>query len=118
MNISNDGLTLWFGTPDAYAPFEGEVVERQGVSLVVGAHPANPCNSVVVRFRVDRGLLQTVAGRELRVDYTRDLQYFAAAFPRFVTGQLVEYVPVLSCAGRQVPAYHSSERFRSFFRLK
>lgn len=118
MNLTNDGLTLWFGTPDAPAPFEGEMVPRDGVSLVVGVHPRNPVNSVVVHYRRDGGFVESVAGREIRADYARNFQYFAVVFPRFVTGQLVEYTPVVSCAGRQAPAPQRVERFRSFFRLE
>jgi hypothetical protein len=118
VNFSHDGLTLWFGTPDAPAPFEGEVVSRKGVSLVVGVHPGSPINSVCVHFRRDGGFVETVAGREIRSDYTRNFQYFAVAFPKLVSGQLVEYTPVVRCAGRQAPADHRVGRFSSFFRLE
>lgn len=118
MKLEHEGLTLWFGTPDAPAPFEGEVLPRDGVSLVVGVHPANPTNTVLVRFRRDGGFTETVPGREIRTDYARSYQYFSVAFPRLTRGDLIEYVPVLSCAGRQAPAPHRVDRFRSFFRLE
>ncbi len=56
-------------------------------------------------------------GRELRTDLERDAQYFAVTFPDFPTGEVVEYSPMLSCAGRQVPAPHIASRFPSRFRL-
>lgn len=118
MIATSDGLTLWYGTPEAPSPFDGEVVPRAGVSLVIGVHPASPANAVRVLYRVDRGFIQTVPGRELRTDYAREAQYFAAAFPRFVTGSRVEYLPVLSCAGRQVPPPHLATRLRSYFYLE
>lgn len=118
MKLANDGLSLWYGTPDAPAPFDDEVIPRQGASVVVAVQPANPTNRVFVRFRVDGGMVQTVPGRELRTDYGRDVQYFVASFPPFRTGQLVEYAPVLMCGGRQCPAAHLAERFRSKFRLQ
>ena len=118
MNSQHDGLTVWFGTHDAPAPFEAEVVPRQGVSLVVGAHPANPTNSIEVRFRVDGGFVQSLPGREVRIDYASKYQYFAVSFPRFETGELVEYAAVLRCCGRQVPPAHLAQRFQSFFRLE
>ncbi len=118
MKLTNDSLSLWYGTPDAPAPFDDEVVPRRGASLVLGVHPANPTNSVHVRYRVNGGTVQTVPGREIRNDYDRKVQYFAVAFPVFSTGDVVEYSPMLACAGRQVPPAHLADRFRSRFRLE
>ena len=118
MKLTNEGLSLWFGTPDAPAPFDDEVVPRKGVSLVVGVHPANPTNAVLVRYRVNGGTAQTVPGREVRNDYDRGVQYFAVTFPTLPTGDLVEYSPMLTCAGRQVPPVHMADRFRSKFHLE
>jgi hypothetical protein len=118
LKLSNDGLSLWYGTPDAPAPFDDEVMPRQGVSVVVAVQPANPTNRVFVRFRVDRGAVQTAPGRDIRTDYGRNVQYFAVAFPAFYTGQVVEYAPVFMCGGRQCPAAYLADRFRSKFRLE
>jgi hypothetical protein len=118
VNLTNDGLTLWYGTPDAPAPGDDGVVPRRGASLVVGVQPANPTNSVLVRFRVDGGTVQSVPGREIRTDYARQAQYFAVAFPAFPTGEVVEYAPILSCGGRQVPRPDIATRFPSKFRLE
>jgi hypothetical protein len=118
VNLAHEGLHLWYGTPDAPVPFDGEVVPRRGASLVLGVHPSNPTNSVVVQYRVDGGIVRTVPGRELRNDYSRNVQYFVAVFPPFPTGDLVEYTPIFRCGGRQVPPPHVSERFRSGFRLE
>lgn len=90
---------------------------RVGASLVIGVRPANPANGVLVRYRVDSGRIQSVPGREIRTDFARQVQYFAVAFPSFVSGDIVEYSPVLSCVGRQVPAAHVTDRFPSRFRL-
>ena len=117
MNFTNDGLSLWYGTPDAPAPGDDGVVPRKGASLVVGVQPANPTNSLLVRFRVDGGIIQSVPGREIRTDYARQTQYFSVAFPAFTTGEVVEYSPVLSCGGRQVPPPNMASRFPSKFRL-
>jgi len=117
MNLTHDGLTLWFGTPDTPGPFDEEVVARVGASLIVGVHPASPLNSLLVRYRVDKGITQTVPGRELRCDYERARQYFTISFPPFVTGDLVEYWPILTCGGRQVPAPQHLDRSHCRFRL-
>jgi len=116
VNFTHDGLSLWYGTPDAPAPID-EVAPRDGSSLIVAARPAKPTNTVLVRYRVDGGIVRAVPGRELRIDYERDAQYFAVTFPAFPSGDVVEYSPVLSCAGRQVPPAHIATRFPSKFRL-
>jgi hypothetical protein len=118
MNLTHDGLTLWYGTADAPAPFDQELISRRGATLIVGVHPSRPTNTLSVSYRVDRGIVQTVPGREMRTDHAREIQYFAVVFPPFVTGNVVEYSPVLSCAGRQVPSPALASRFRSSFRLE
>ena len=118
MNLTHDGLTMWFGTPDAPAPFDEEVVPRAGASLVIGVHPSNPTNSITVRYRVDQGVVQTVPGRILRTDYARDAQYFSVAFPRFISGEGVEFWPLFVCGGRQVPAAALADRFGGSFKLE
>jgi hypothetical protein len=118
VNFANEGLSFWYGTPDAPAPDDGSIVPRRGASLVIAVRPPNPTNSVLVRYRVDGGVVQSVSGREIRTDYDRGTQYFGIAFPAFPTGQIVEYSPVFSCAGRQVPPSHIAGRFPSRFRLE
>lgn len=116
MKLTHDGLTIWYGTPDAPAPFDQEVVGRDGVSLVVGVTPASPTNSVAVQYRVDKGFVQSVPGVEVHVDRDRDAQYFVVRFPSFSSGNCVEYWPSFHCGGRRVPGEH--QRFpRSAFRL-
>jgi hypothetical protein len=117
VKLTHDGLSLWFSTPDAPTPRYDELVPRSGASIVIGVHPWNPTNAVFVRYRIDGGTVQTVPGREVRVDLDRQAQYFAATFPTFYTGDLVEYSPALSCGGRQVPPPHIADRFPAKFRL-
>jgi hypothetical protein len=117
LQFTNDGLSLWYGTPDAPAPGDGGVVRRTGASLVIGVRPAHPLNSVLVQYRVDGGRIQSVPAREVRTDVDRQVQYFSVAFPAFTTGEVVEFSATLSCVGRQVPAPHLADRFPSKFRL-
>jgi hypothetical protein len=117
VKLTHEGLSLWYGTPDAPAPGDDGIAPRAGASLVVGVHPANPTNSVLVRYRVDGGAIREVPGRELRTDFDRQAQYFAIAFPAFVAADWVEYSVVLRCGGRQVPPPHIANRFHSKFRL-
>jgi hypothetical protein len=117
MKLTHEGLSLWYGTPDAPATGFDGLVPRTGASLVVGVHPAHPANSVEVRFRVDEGIVQSVPGRELRTDFGRAVQYFAVAFPPLPSGNVIEYSPVLKCGGRQAPPPHVASRFPSKFPL-
>lgn len=116
MKFSGEGLSLWYGTPDAPAPLD-DIVSRAEATVVVGVHPANPTNSVHVRYRVDGGIVQSAPGRELRTDYAKETQYYLVTFPPLVTGDVVEYCPVFKSAGRQVPSSAIAERFPSKFLL-
>jgi Protein of unknown function (DUF3237) len=115
VNLTHEGLSLWYGTPDAPAPL-GELASRTEASVTVGVRPANPTNGVHVRFRVDGGFERSEPARELRTDLARNAQYFGLKFPDFKTGSVVEYCPVLTCVGRQVPG-PTAARFPSKFLL-
>jgi hypothetical protein len=108
VNFSHEGLSLWYATPDAPAPVD-EMVPRDGAAITVGVRPPNPTNAVHVRYRVD-------GGPEIMTDYARDAQFFYVKLPPLV-GKAVEYCPVLSSAGRQVPGPTLARRFPSRFML-
>lgn len=116
MNFANDGLSLWYGTPDAPAPPD-EVARGSRPALTVGVRPPSPSNTVEVLYRVDGGFVQRASATERRTDYDRDIQYFRAVFPPFAGGDMVEYCPVVGCAGRQAPLDDVARRWPSKFRL-
>src|SRR5689334_8959570 len=116
MNFTNDGLSLWYGTPDAPAPPD-EVARGARPALTVGVRPPSPSNTVEILYRVDGGIVQRASTMERRIDYDREIQYFRAMFPPFVTGDMVEYCPILVCAGRQAPLDDVARRWPSKFRL-
>lgn len=116
MKATHDGLTLWYGTPDAPAPPE-EGASRSGLSLTVATRPPNPLNGVSVTYRVDGGIVRTVPAGETWTDYASDVQYFRAAFPTFTNGSAVEYAPVLTCGGRQAPSPSTARSYSSRFQL-
>jgi hypothetical protein len=119
MELSNDGLTLWYGTADAPAPTaEGGEAGRSGVSVTVGVRPPGPGNSVSIRYRVDGGLPRIVRALPQRTDYVRSAQYFRAVFPEFHTGEEVEYAPLLTSAGRFAPSAERLNDYPSRFRLR
>jgi hypothetical protein len=116
VRLAHDGLELWYGTPDAPAP-DGTTERRAGVSVTVGVRPANPSNTVSVRFRVDGQGVQTVSAPLVTNDFQKRMQYFQATFPTFWSGETVEYLPVVSCEGRRAPDPATSGTFPSAFRL-
>ena len=63
------------------------------------------------------GASKSVPAGKLRTDFDRQVQYFAVAFPPFVTGDVVEFSVTLSYVGRQVPGPHLADRFPSKFHL-
>jgi hypothetical protein len=116
VKLTYEGLTLWYGTPDAPAPLD-QIVSRDAASLVVGVSPPNPTNAVQALYRVDGGFVQSAPGREIRTDYAQQVQYFAVDFPPLPTGREVQFCPVLSCGGRQVPAPRADAIFPAKFLL-
>src|SRR5437764_11534086 len=117
MNFRQDGLSLWYATPDAPAPSD-DGGARDGAGLTVAVSPASPLTAVEVLYRVDDGLVQSVPARALRTDHQRDVQYFRTTFPRLPSARRVRYCPVASCAGRQVPLAQEAERLPSSFELE
>jgi hypothetical protein len=94
MQAENDGLTLWYDTPDA--PLGAR-------SITVGVQPAHPANAVSVYYRSAKdqlGFLRSVPAVLVPALAKGHAQYFRAALPETA----VEVLPVLSSAGRQVPA--------------
>ena len=115
MRIDHDGMSLWYGTADAPAPAE-VVADGSAVALTVGVHPADPSNSVELRYRLDGGPIQVVSAERVRTA-SQNAEYYSAAFPRLRSGQCIEYTAVCRCADRQVPPAAASERFPSSFRV-
>lgn len=116
MKFSNDRLTLWYGTEDAPAPASLEI-KTQPVSITIGVYPASPNNRVIVRYRVDGGMVKDITGILIKSDATQQTQYFLASWPNPILGETIEYVAILTCAGRQTPDIQTANTFPSSFRL-
>ncbi|MBB3084089.1 DUF3237 family protein [Geodermatophilus sabuli] len=116
MHFAHDNLEMWYGTPDAPAP-DGTTEQRRGVSITVGVRPANPSNTVSVRYRVDGQGVVTAPARLEAHDLRGNTQYFRATFPVFWSGETVEYLPVVWCGGRRAPDPATASTFPSSFRL-
>jgi len=103
MRFVNQGLSLWYATPDAPAP-EGAVPAGVEELVTVGLSPPDGSNWVDVHFRVNGGAVDTVPARWFRNDHVRGAQYFTARLPPFEAGDKVEFWVTAACAGRYVPA--------------
>ncbi|WP_299488456.1 DUF3237 domain-containing protein [Acaryochloris sp. IP29b_bin.137] len=117
MEVSHDGLKLWYGTEDAPAP-ESFVAARQDISITIGVYPLHPANKVTVYYRSDKNrLVQSISGVLQHSDYAASTQYFSVHFPPLLEPQKVKYLVTLSCAGRQVPNVLSTQKFPSSFTI-
>ncbi len=117
MKFTHEGLSLWYGTEDAPAPKEVEGL-RRGVCVTIGVCPLSLSNTVALRYRINGGIVQTLPAILVRTDHARARQYFRAIFPDFRGGEWVEYLPILSCGGRQSPDVLVMNSFPSSFRLE
>ena len=117
MRFTNQLLTLWYGTDDAPAPADGRTEPPQDVSVTVAVQPVNPLNTVTIRYRVDGGGAQTLRAVRIGSDLDRNVEYYRAVFPEFRIGELVEYVPVVTCAGRSAPDIAAAATYPTSFRL-
>ncbi len=116
MRFHNEGMSLWDGTPDAPAP-SGVVQADTEATVTVGVQPIDASNRVDVLYRINWGLIETVAAKWLRNDPFSGAQYFRASLPHLRAGDMVEYTAICHCAGRQVPSPEEAKRFASSFRV-
>src|SRR2546426_287532 len=114
MRFERNGMAIWYGTPDAPAPGD-TVLDGTAVAITVGAQPQDASNRIEIRYRVNQGVVQTVAARWLRSDRVLNAHYFIAQLPPFRPGDAIEYTAVCRCAGRQVPSAEEAGGFTSTF---
>lgn len=115
VRMEHEGIALWYGTPDAPAP--ATLQEAASAQVVVGVQGAKPGSAVQVRYRMDGGADRTLSALLIRADQTRNTQYFRARFPGLRPGQLIEYEPLLVCAGALDRAPLGAGVPRSSFRV-
>lgn len=104
MRFSHQRISFWYGTEDAPAPRDGDIVERSGVSITVGVEPAGPANVVAIRYRIDDGTVATVRAVRGGATDRQFGEYHRAVLPDFHGGSRLAYLPVVTCAGRSAPA--------------
>jgi GH18 family chitinase len=116
MQFDNEGMSLWFGTPDAPGP--GDTVPADAeIPITIAVHPGDRSNKVEVLYRVNKGPDETARATWLRNDVPANVQYFRARLPPRLAGDMVEYVPVCRRAGTTVPSEDDIKRGGPSFRV-
>jgi peptidoglycan hydrolase-like protein with peptidoglycan-binding domain len=116
MHFEYQGRSLWYGTPDAPAPRES-VQAGTEIAVTIGVSPVDASNNVELLYRIDQGPTEMVAAKWVQNDPSGKAQYFRARLPAFRAGDTVEYIPICSCAGRQVPSPDKARQFASSIRI-
>ena len=121
MRYDQNGLSLWYGTPDAPAP-EGDVLAAAngrvtGLAVTVAVHPIGARNTVEVRYRVNGGGGLKLQAPLAHIDVRSNAQYFIAHLPEFRVGDRIDYIGVTSWPGGQVPTPDVASTFPSSFRV-
>ena len=116
MRFENDGISLWFGTPDAPGP--GDTIHpNTEVTITIAVQPGDRSNTVEVLYRVNKGSDEVANARWLRNDAKANVQYFRASLPPRSAGDIVEYIPICQRPGRKAPSEVDIQRTRSSFRI-
>ncbi len=114
MRFNHDGISLWYGTPDAPAP-GATVFAGKDTLITIGVWPTDTSNRIEVRYRQNQGLVNTITAAHWQNIPARGIHYFRAHLPVFQPGDTVDYSVVCYCAGRQVPDARKLESFASTF---
>lgn len=115
MQVTQGGVSVWHGTPDAPAP-SGVVAAGGDTSVTVGIQPPDHAASITVLYRINHGAPLTVAAQPTHHD-TSGKQYFQAHLTGFKAGDKVEYVPIYRSGTRQIPSNQEAESHVATFIL-
>src|SRR5208337_753666 len=95
---SEKGLTLRWEAPDLVASGR----QGPGPRIVVAARPAHPSNAVSAVYAVNGGASRIARGYRIQLAPRPDgEEWFAVDLPLPEDGALLEFVPILSCSGRE-----------------
>ena len=106
MRVSEEGVSMWFGTPDAPAP-SGVVAADGDTSITIGLQPPDPAAAVTVLYRINHGPPRTVLAQPKHPEAGK--QYFHAQLTGFRNGDKVEYVAIYRSGKRQIPSNQEAE---------
>jgi hypothetical protein len=114
MRVSEGGVSIWFGTPDAPAP--SGVVAAGDTSITIGLKPPDPAARITILYRINHGGPRTVAAQPTRRD-APGTQYYRAQPTGFKEGDKVEYVAIYRSGSRQIPSNAEAESHVTTFSL-
>jgi hypothetical protein len=116
MRFENEGMALWYDLPDTPIPRD-TVSGTEDVTIAIGVSPPDASNRVGVLYRINRGAVRQVAAGIPR--HIGNTQYFEVVLPAaiFRPGDVVRYVAVCRCVGRQVPRREEAEELPSMFQV-
>jgi hypothetical protein len=115
MQVTQGGVSLWYGTPDAPAP-SGVVAAGADTSVSIGLQPPDHAASITVLYRINHGAPQFVAAKPTHQDPSGK-QYFRAHLTGFKEGDKVEYVAIYRSGSRQIPSTQEAESHVATFTL-
>ena len=115
MRVTQGGVSLWYGTPDAPAP-SGTVAAGADTSITVGLQPPDPHASVTVLYRINHGAPHTIPAPATHHD-TSGKQYFRAQLSGFKPGDKVEYVAIYRSGAHQIPSNQEAETHVATFNV-
>src|ERR1700722_12632315 len=115
MRLSQQGVSLWCGTPDAPAP-SGPVSAGADTSITVGLQPHDAHASVTGLYRGKHGNPQMLPAQPVHAGGSGS-QYFRAHLSGFKPGDKVEYVPIYRSGARQIPSNEEAEKYVASFTM-
>jgi len=106
MRVSEGGVSLWYGTPDAQAP-SGTLPKGADTSVTIGLAPPDAAAKITVLYRINHGRPLTVAATPTPPSVGK--QYFRAVLTGFKENDKVEYVAIYRSGTRQIPSNQEAE---------
>lgn len=106
MRVSEGGVSLWYGTPDAQAP-SGTLPKDADTSVTIGLAPPDAAAKITVLYRINHGGPLTVLARP--TPPAAGKQYFKAELTGFKENDKVEYVAIYRSGTRQIPSNQEAE---------
>src|SRR6516225_3475169 len=107
MRLSDGGISIWCGTPDAPAP-SGLIGSWEDTSVSVGIEPPDPHGNITVLYRINHGPPQTAIAQ--RTHGHSNKEFFRAHLADIKGGDEVEYIPIYRSNGHQIPSNQDAER--------
>ncbi|HWX17203.1 MAG TPA: neuraminidase-like domain-containing protein [Chthoniobacterales bacterium] len=107
MRLSQGGVSVWYGTPDAPAP-SGVIAAGADTSVRIGLQPPDPAANITVLYRINHGAPHIIAAQPTHQD-SSGKQYFRAQLAGFKDGDKVEYVAIYRSGRRQIPSNQEAE---------